>query len=146
MPNKFLLKSVNGEWEINSSLPNGKKLTHKFAQVKDDKGVLLYDGAFVCWIPDVITFIDDFKKEQVFHNHYAQFLLDAYNKKDQYGEYIPEHFHLELLETKKDELIDAPLIKVAQISNRGVKAETLKETKSDVPVDAPEIKKSNKGT
>ena len=109
-----ILESVKGAWTLSTGLPSGAKHTVEFKKEKDGE-------RFLAEVPMTLEYLDWFKEKQTLIKNYPQALLDAYNKKDQYGEVTD--LCLKVLEIKKAPEITVDAIKEAPISKRSKKNE-----------------------
>ena len=79
----ILIKSP-GRFELTTGLPHGRVAEFIFEQKEFEDGVVLGKtvkigkGPGFCEVPTHIYVVDDFKREIVFHNNYADFLLKSY--------------------------------------------------------------------
>jgi hypothetical protein len=111
----IVLESLKGLITLYLDMPIGKPLILQFKQEKQGDN-FKYNGAFFCEVPTVVEYIDMFKKTIRLKDNYAQELLDNYNKKDQYGEVIDQHF--KVLEVKKPPVVEEVPIVEPPISKR----------------------------
>lgn len=69
-----LMKSTVGAVSFSYDLPNGKRNEIKFTKGEGQED-------FTAEVPTTIEYKDDFNNTKVFHDNYAQFLLNAKNGK-----------------------------------------------------------------
>jgi hypothetical protein len=85
-----ILKSTQGASKFDLPLPNNKKYSAEF---KKDAA----SGEWLCEVPTVITYRDDFNNERIAHANFAQHLLDSYD-------------YIHLVEEKPEPVVVQPLV------------------------------------
>ena len=80
-----------GALGLKTSSPNGKDLIVKFQQKKGET-----DSPFLAEVPVQVEYVDDFNQKKVFHDNYAQHIVNNYD--------------VEIVEIKEKPVVTGPIV------------------------------------